>query len=35
LCINHSAPKQSEGVGNAGRTMHPQPRVQKIESTRA
>jgi len=24
-----------EGVGNAGRTMHPQPRVQKIESTRA
>ena len=23
-----SAPKQDEGVGNAGRSMHPQSRVQ-------
>ena len=28
--------RQKEGVGNAGRPMHPQPRVQKrVESTRA
>jgi hypothetical protein len=26
-CINLS-PKKTEGVGNAGRPMHPQPRVQ-------
>src|SRR5438445_11699880 len=23
-----------EGAGNAGRTMHPQPRAQSVESTR-
>ena len=27
-------PKKSEGVGNAGCPLHPQPRVQKVESTR-
>jgi hypothetical protein len=31
LCIYHS-PK--EGAGNAGRPVHPQPRVQNVESTR-
>jgi hypothetical protein len=27
-------PRKSEGVGNAGCPLHPQPRVQKVESTR-
>jgi hypothetical protein len=26
LCMNHS-PRKSEGAGNAGRSMRPQPRV--------
>ena len=26
LCRNYS-PNETEGVGNAGRSMHPQPRV--------
>ena len=28
LCRNFRPPKQDEGVGNAGRSMHPQSRVQ-------
>jgi len=28
-------PSPKEGVGNAGRPLHPQPRVGKIETTRA
>jgi len=31
---NEPSPKKSEGVGNAGCPLHPQPRVQKVESTR-
>src|SRR6266436_211181 len=30
LCSN-VRPKKTEGVGNAGRPMHPQPRVEKIK----
>jgi hypothetical protein len=29
-----AAPSEKEGVGNAGRPMHPQPRVRIVESTR-
>jgi hypothetical protein len=34
--VVHESRAQQEGVGNAGRTVHPQPRVQrwKAESTR-
>ena len=32
--VETSAPCRIEGVGNAGRPMHPQPRVGKIETTR-
>jgi len=28
LCVNDSRPKKPEGAGNAGRPLHPQPRVQ-------
>src|SRR5213592_3975469 len=28
-------PKKTEGAGNAGRPMHPQPRMQNKNSTRA
>jgi hypothetical protein len=31
---NEPSPNKSEGVGNAGCPLHPQPRVQKVESTR-
>jgi hypothetical protein len=34
FCHQHPA-LQSEGAGNAGRTMHPQPRMQNKMSTRA
>ncbi len=33
LC-KQSARKKTEGAGNAGCPMHPQPRVQSVESTR-
>jgi hypothetical protein len=32
--VHEPSPKKSEGVGNAGCPLHPQPRVQKVESTR-
>src|ERR1700716_2598088 len=32
LCMNHS-PKKTEGVGNAGCPMHPQPRMQSRKHT--
>jgi hypothetical protein len=33
LCMNLS-PRKTEGVGNAGYPLHPQPRVQCVGSTR-
>ena len=33
LCRNRS-PRKTEGVGNAECPLHPQPRVQSVESTR-
>ena len=32
--VVHESFAQTEGVGNAGRPPHPQPRVQSVESTR-
>jgi hypothetical protein len=34
-CWKFSQPSQSEGAGNAGRSMHPQPRMQNKNSIRA
>jgi len=35
VCQKFPHPSQSEGAGNTGRSMHPQPRVQNQNSTRA